>query len=727
MGIISQTVRDIKALKIQGATNIARASLKALAAEPKNLQEGIEKLAYARPNEPLTRNCLAFVLKNLVDKKDKPTEQVVKESVALLLDRLNDIDNQIVKNGLPLIKSNMSVFTHCHSSTVVKVLKTAHEQGINFQVFLTETRPKMQGRLTAKELTQAGIKVTLMTDSAAGFTLSTLDKIDINLIFLGADVIALDGSVVNKIGSFSIATAAKEARIPLYILASLLKLDQTAKTATEIPLEKRSALELWSHRRPQKLNILNLAFDPVPKELITALITEFGKIKPKKAKSITKKNYPWIIEPSKVLTKKQKKQLTTCPPTDRINNQPSAIKFSYFYLKKKINPQNHIIATYKILPIKKEIIEAVAAESSIGTWTKVELPEKRFKQLSAKIIEWQKKLSLVKIAYPLILFEKSNLPQLLSSVAGNIFGMKTIKRLHLLDLNLPEKYVKSFPGPKFGIKGIRQITGVKTGPFLGSIIKPKLGLKPNDYAELAKTIFQAGFHLVKDDENLTSQRFNLFERRIQRVNHVLRRANLLKNKLYAFNVTAEAEIMKRRARFVQSSGGRCVMVDLLTVGFSGLQYLRKQNLNLVIHGHRAMHGVMTRDKDFSLSMMVLAKLARLAGVDSLHTGTIVGKMEGGKEAVFPVNEFLKSDWYGLKKVLPVASGGLHPRLIPQLIKVLGDDLLINFGGGVHGHPQGVTAGCQAVVEAMEAVKKGISLRKYAKDHRNLRIALEKWR
>lgn len=721
MSLINQTVREIKELKIQGATNIARASLKALATEPENLQEGIAKLSYARPNEPLTRNCLAFVLKNLLQQKDKLPEQVVKESVALLLDRLNDIDQQIIKNGLPLIKSGTNIFTHCHSSTVVNVLKAAHEQGMNCQVFLTETRPKMQGRLTAKELTQEGIKTTLMADSAAGFTLSTLDQIDINLVLLGADVIALDGSVVNKIGSFSIAFIAKKAKIPLYIVASLLKLDRTARSASAIPLEKRSALELWPQRRPRKLKILNLAFDPIPKELITALVTEFGKIKPKKVKAITKKNYPWIAASPKVLIKKQKKQIT-------FNNQQSAIKYSYFYLKKKVNPQKHIIATYKILPSKKEVIEAVAAESSIGTWTKIiGQTEKSFKQLSAKIIKWQKKSGSVKIAYPLLLFEKGNLPQLLSSVAGNIFGMEAIKRLHLLDLNLPEKYVESFPGPKFGIKGIRRLTGVKKGPLLGSIIKPKLGLKPRDYAELAKTIFQAGFHLVKDDENLTSQTFNRFERRVKRVNWLLRKNELLKNKLYAFNVTSEAEMMKRRARFVQDAGGRCVMVDLLTVGFSGLQYLRKQNLSLVIHGHRAMHGVLTRSHDFSLSMMVIAKLARLAGVDSLHTGTVVGKMEGEREEIIPVNEFLKSDWYGLKKVLPVASGGLHPRLIPQLIEILGDDLLINFGGGVHGHPRGVASGAQAVVEALEAIKKGISLKKYAQDHENLRIALEKWR
>jgi Ribulose 1,5-bisphosphate carboxylase, large subunit len=119
-------------------------------------------------------------------------------------------------------------------------------------------------------------------------------------------------------------------------------------------------------------------------------------------------------------------------------------------------------------------------------------------------------------------------------------------------------------------------------------------------------------------------------------------------------------------------------------------------------------------------------LARLSGVDSLHTGTAVGKMEGEKEEIVSINQFLTSDWYGLNKVLPVASGGLHPALLPSLIKILGDDILVNFGGGVHGHPQGANAGAQAVIQAQEAIKKGIKLEKYAQTHENLKIALEKW-
>jgi ribulose-bisphosphate carboxylase large chain len=125
-----------------------------------------------------------------------------------------------------------------------------------------------------------------------------------------------------------------------------------------------------------------------------------------------------------------------------------------------------------------------------------------------------------------------------------------------------------------------------------------------------------------------------------------------------------------------------------------------------------------------LSILVLSKLARLAGIDQLHSGTVVGKMEGGREQVLALNKFLTSPWHGLKKTLPIASGGLHPALIPKLISMLGNDVILNFGGGVHGHPQGSKEGVMAVRQAMEADGKNISLKKYSLAHKELKIALK---
>ena len=168
------------------------------------------------------------------------------------------------------------------------------------------------------------------------------------------------------------------------------------------------------------------------------------------------------------------------------------------------------------------------------------------------------------------------------------------------------------------------------------------------------------------------------------------------------------------------------MVDIITVGFGALQSLRKQNLGLIIHGHRAMHAALTKNEKHGIAMLVWAKLARLAGIDELHTGTVIGKMEGGKEEVTEINKFLLSEWYGLGKTLPVASGGLHPGLIPDLIDILGNNVILNFGGGIHGHPMGSIAGVLAVRQAIEAVKRGVSLESYAKSHPELKVAMEYW-
>lgn len=414
-------------------------------------------------------------------------------------------------------------------------------------------------------------------------------------------------------------------------------------------------------------------------------------------------------------------------------------KLSYLHLHSKINKSKHIIATFRIesnLPLKETASE-IAAESSIGTWTDIgTMNEKIFKALGAKVFEIENltkvksknNTGIIKIAYPIELFEPGNIPQLLSSVAGNIFSMKKINNLHLLDLEMPEEYVKSFKGPALGMEGVRKITGIKNRPLIGAIIKPKMGLSAKEHAKAAYECFSGGADLVKDDENLTSQSFNNF---YERVKETLRLAHKAEKetksvKIYAFNTTAETLEMIKRAKFIKKSGGNCAMADIITAGWGAVQSLRNANLGLIIHGHRAMHSAMTRNPRHGISMLVIAKLARLAGIDQLHTGTVVGKMEGGEEDVLAINKFLLGEWYGLKPVLPIASGGLHPNLVPSLINILGKDLIINFGGGIHGHPDGTSSGARAARQAVEAVMKGVSLGEYAKGCIELKRAMEKW-
>ncbi len=417
-------------------------------------------------------------------------------------------------------------------------------------------------------------------------------------------------------------------------------------------------------------------------------------------------------------------------------------KTTYLRLNYKPKPKDEIIVTYygeSKLSLSK-LAQKVAEESSIGTWTKVNtLSDKIFNKLAAKVFSVNNKTGIFKIAYPLALFEPNSIPQLLSSIGGNVFSMKLVKNLRLQDIEFPEKYINQYLGPRHGINGIRRITGIKRRPLVGCIIKPKIGLTSSQNAKLAAEIFKNGVDLIKDDENLTDLTFNRFEDRVKKVLALKKQVEkeTKQKKIYVFNVTAPTELMLERAKLVKKLGGRCVMVDIITTGWAGVQSLRNQDLGLIIHGHRAGHSAFTRSKKHGISMLVIANLSRLAGIDQLHTGTVVGKMEGEEKEVVQLNELLKEDWkdfdrlrenWGkLKPVLPIASGGLHPGLVYKLVEILGTNLVINFGGGLHGHPKGSGAGARAAVQAVEAATKGIPLKFYSHNHIELKQALDHWK
>lgn len=403
----------------------------------------------------------------------------------------------------------------------------------------------------------------------------------------------------------------------------------------------------------------------------------------------------------------------------------------YLGLDEAIDPSNYIIATFFLAGasnLQDRALE-LAAESSIGTWTEVHtLSPEIVENLAAKIVKIQDD-GIIQVAYPLELFEGGNLPQLLSDVAGNVFGMKTIENLRLNDLDIPEDYAKTFPGPAFGIDGVRKaINAEATRPLVGTIIKPKLGLNSERHAQVAYEAWSGGLDFVKDDENLSNQTFNRFESRIALT---LEKADLVyeetgRKVLYAANITAPADVMLERAEYVKAQGGLCIMMDVFTAGFSAVQYIRNQNLGLIIHAHRAMHGAFTRQKDHGITNLTFAKLLRLAGVDLLHTGTVVGKMEGDRTEVLELGRFLQGPFYGQKPVFPAASGGLHPGLLPALVDLYGVDVACMFGGGAHGHPQKTRAGARAIRQAVEAVQQNIPLATYAETHPELKIALEFW-
>lgn len=392
--------------------------------------------------------------------------------------------------------------------------------------------------------------------------------------------------------------------------------------------------------------------------------------------------------------------------------------------------ETDIICTFYLEPDGinlEEAAGAVVAESSIGTWTELTTIKAYVEKLAARVFSIEG--NNVKIAYPIELFESANMPNILSSVAGNVFGLRALKNLRLNDINIPSRLIKSFKGPKFGIEGIRNLLKVHDRPLIGTIIKPKLGLNTDDHAEVAYEAWIGGCDIVKDDENLSSQSFNPFEKRVLKTLESRNKAEeeTGERKVYMVNITGETKEMLRRAEYVLNQGGEYVMVDILTCGFSALQTLRDQDLNLVIHGHRAGHAMFTKNPKHGISMRVIAKVARIIGVDQLHVGTVVGKMYETKEEVAENIDALKTELNEIKQVLPVASGGLHPGLVPSLVEVFGKDFVIQAGGGIHGHRNGTIAGAIAMRQAVDATLKGIALDEYAKTHEELEVALQIWK
>jgi ribulose-bisphosphate carboxylase large chain len=415
--------------------------------------------------------------------------------------------------------------------------------------------------------------------------------------------------------------------------------------------------------------------------------------------------------------------------TEKQVSEESGLRYVDFVDLKYKPKETDVVCTFHIEPEGINLQEAaggVAAESSVGTWTELRTEKPYVERLAARVFSI--KGVEAKIAYPAGLFEPGNMPNILSSLAGNVFGLRVLKNLRLNDIELSEQLVKSFKGPKYGIEGIRRILRVRERPLVGTIIKPKLGLKTVDHAKVAYDAWVGGCDIVKDDENLSSQGFNPFENRLVKTLECRDQAEneTGEKKVYMINITSETKEMIRRAELVLGQGGEYAMIDILTCGFAALQTLRDQGFHLVIHAHRAGHAAFTKNPKHGISMQVISKAARMIGVDQLHVGTVVGKMFETKEEVAENCDALTEEMFGLKQVLPVASGGLHPRHVPALMEFFGKDFVIQAGGGIHGHKDGTISGAKAMRQAVDATLQGIPLDKYAEKHRDLKAALETW-
>jgi ribulose-bisphosphate carboxylase large chain len=335
--------------------------------------------------------------------------------------------------------------------------------------------------------------------------------------------------------------------------------------------------------------------------------------------------------------------------------------------------------------------------------------------------------ALVTLSWPLATIGPS-LPNLVATVAGNLFELKDVSGLRLLDIRLPAAFAAAYAGPRFGVEGTRRLTGVSSRPLIGTIIKPSVGLDADATAAMVKDLCEAGIDFIKDDELQSDGPSCPFEQRVRAVMRVINdhadRSG--KKVMYAFNLTGELDQMRRRHDLVRDSGGTCIMASLNSVGLVGMIELRRFS-ELPIHAHRNGWGYLARHPLLGWSYVAWQKLWRLAGADHMHVNGLQNKFSEDDESVIASARACLTPMFYEKPctVMPVFSSGQSVRQAPGTYAGLNSaDLIVTAGGGIIAHPYGPAAGVRAMREAWDATIAGISLNEHARTHSDLAAALE---
>lgn len=321
-----------------------------------------------------------------------------------------------------------------------------------------------------------------------------------------------------------------------------------------------------------------------------------------------------------------------------------------------------------------------------------------------------------------------SLPNLLATVAGNLFELRQFSGLRLTDIRLPAAFAEKYGGPRFGIAGTRRLTGVEGRPLIGTIIKPSVGLGPAETAQVTQALCEGGIDFIKDDELQADGPHCPFEARAQAVLEVVRRhADKTGRKvMYALNITGDLDEMRRRHDLVQALGGSCVMASLNSVGVVGMIELARHSA-LPIHAHRNGWGYLSRAPRLGWSYVAWQKIWRLAGADHMHVNGLDSKFAEGDDSVIASARACLSPIFDDRPCLamPVFSAGQTVRQAPGTYAGLGSaDLIVTAGGGIMAHPDGIAAGVEALRAAWEATLAGIPLERHARSHRALARALE---
>lgn len=412
-----------------------------------------------------------------------------------------------------------------------------------------------------------------------------------------------------------------------------------------------------------------------------------------------------------------------------------------------MNP-DFVIAKYLIeTPHQPERAAAImAGEQSTGTFTKIPgETEELIQRHGAKVIEVKYLESVdspalpgsfnpeskpyhraeVTLSFPLHNFGVS-LPNLLTAVAGNLYELREFSGLRLIDIELPKVFADKYPGPKFGIKGTRDIAKVFNRPLIGTIIKPSIGLKVEDYRPVVSQLSEAGLDFIKDDELCATPPFASFEDRVKAITEEIEKVadRTGKRTIYAFNITGDIDDIRRNHDTVVKHGGTCVMVSINSIGWAAVTKLREYT-ELPIHGHRNQWGAMTREPFLGMSFTVYQKLCRLAGVDHLHTNGLNSKFAESNDSVARSVRDCLTPMFDGYEVMPVLSSAQWAgSAIPTYEAVQSVDVLHLAGGGILGHPGGIEAGVRSMQLGWEAAVEGISLDKYAEQNKELAQAIQ---
>lgn len=321
-----------------------------------------------------------------------------------------------------------------------------------------------------------------------------------------------------------------------------------------------------------------------------------------------------------------------------------------------------------------------------------------------------------------------NLSTLCAMLQGNLYELSQLSGLRLERIDLPRAFTDHFKGPRFGVAGTREKTGVAAGPMIGTIIKPSVGLTPDQTAELVRTLVDAGIDFIKDDELMANPPHSPFDARVDAVmrvvNEHLQRTG--KRVMIAFNLTDDLDAMHRHYDKILSAGGCCCMMSLNWVGQAGVKQLADRG-QLVVHGHRNGWGMLSRHPLLGMSFAAYQMIWRLAGVDQLHVNGIANKFCETDDSVVASIEACRAPIPNQRTLLPVVSSGQTGLQAPETYRrVQSTDLLYLAGGGILAHPLGPAAGVMSLRQAWQAAVDGVPLLDFARTHPELRGTLEKF-